>query len=179
MRKIFLQSALTAGVAAIALLAAPDSAQAQIPFNGHTYQLTSAQLSWTAAEAEAVSLGGHLVAINDAAENEFVRFNFGANFTPWIGLTDQAVEGVFVWSNGDPVTFTNWNGGEPNNVNNEDYAQMLSSGLWNDLPDGSTRFGVVEIAPSGAAPEPGTLALIGTGLMGAAGVALRRRSRKS
>ena len=31
--------------------------------------------------------------------------------------------------------FNNWNPGEPNNAGGEDYAQFVSSGLWNDLPD--------------------------------------------
>lgn len=31
--------------------------------------------------------------------------------------------------------FGNWNPGEPNDAGGEDYAQFVSSGLWNDLPD--------------------------------------------
>ena len=39
--------------------------------NGHLYYLLN-QTSWTASEAEAVSLGGHLTTINDANENAWV-----------------------------------------------------------------------------------------------------------
>lgn len=31
--------------------------------------------------------------------------------------------------------YLNWNGGEPNNSGSEDYAQFVSSGRWNDLPN--------------------------------------------
>lgn len=33
--------------------------------------------------------------------------------------------------------YVNWNGGEPNNSGNEDYAQFVGSGMWNDLPNTS------------------------------------------
>lgn len=34
----------------------------------------------------------------------------------WTSGTDQGEEGKFFWlSNGKPITYTNWNAGEPNN----------------------------------------------------------------
>src|SRR5512145_3029810 len=77
--------------------------------NAHTYYLLSAN-TWTASEAEARGLGGHLVTINDAAENQWVRSTFfpltGVPYASlWIGLNDAANEGQFVWANGEPVTF--------------------------------------------------------------------------
>src|SRR5262249_23259674 len=66
------------------------------------------------------------------------------------GLTDAAMEGTFVWVSGEPVTYTNWNPGEPNNSGgNENYTEMLgSNGQWNDQPDGGNgfvQFGIAEI----------------------------------
>jgi hypothetical protein len=56
--------------------------------------------TWDRAEAEAVALGGHLVTINDEAENQWVLDTFGPqasiNGMLWIGFTDQQVEGE--WS---------------------------------------------------------------------------------
>ena len=53
----------------------------------------------------------------------------------YIGLSDTAQEGHFVWANGDTLTATNWNIGEPNNYqNNEDYVTIdQTSGKWNDV----------------------------------------------
>jgi hypothetical protein len=33
--------------------------------------------------------------------------------------------------------YSNWNSGEPNNSNTEDYAQFVGGGKWNDLPNSS------------------------------------------
>ena len=54
-------------------------------FQGHTYFLTSAG-TWAEAEAEAVSHGGHLVSVNDAAEQDFI--NGMLSGSTWIGFTD-------------------------------------------------------------------------------------------
>src|SRR6185436_15709629 len=113
-----------------------------IPTKGHTYYLL-AQTNWTAAEAEAVSLGGHLATVNDATENEWIRVTFsnfgGVGRDAWIGLTDVAQEGAWVWINGEPVTYFNWNSGEPNNgagyYPQEDQVVLLSNGKWNDAAD--------------------------------------------
>ena len=83
--------------------------------NGHTYYLLDNK-PWVAQEAEAVSLNGHLVTINDAAENTWVWDTFGSpNAGLFFGLTDVSSEGTFVWTSGETVTFTNWRFGEPNN----------------------------------------------------------------
>ena len=49
------------------------------PANGHSYYFLS-QNTWTGAEAEAVTLGGHLVTINNAAENQWVDDTFHLDF---------------------------------------------------------------------------------------------------
>ena len=40
---------------------------------------------------------------------------FVGSANTFIGATDRAVEGTFVWDDGTPLSFTNWRAGEPNN----------------------------------------------------------------
>ena len=119
------------------------------PANGHDYYLLEAS-TWIAAEAEAIGLGGHLVTINDAAEHDWVYSTELGSAHRWIGLTDSAHEGTWEWISGEPVTYTRWLSGEPNNVGGvEDYAESDRNG-WNDVPNdgwGVLHQGIVEVVP--------------------------------
>jgi hypothetical protein len=130
------------------------------PANGRRY-VGFPTTTWAAAAAMAEMLGGHLVAIDDEAENEFVRVEFGnalgVDRRVWIGLTDEGSEGDWRWTDGSPVSFTNWNPGEPNNSGGtEHYAELLgSSGLWNDLSlsgSGFPHIACVELGAGGGGP---------------------------
>jgi hypothetical protein len=157
-----------------------------VVYNGRTFHLIS-ENSGSGAEAEAQALGGHLATIDSQALHTFLwntwGDNLGSGLGLFIGLTDQASEGTFVWLSGQPVAFTNWSIGEPNNGftrYEEDFVNMDSrfstTGKWNDVPDAGPGWqaarGIVEVA----AAEPSTLVLLGTGL---AGVLLRRRRRRN
>lgn len=104
----------------------------QTNYNGHSYYRSTSSMTWTNARTACANMGGHLVTITSAAENTFV---FNTWPSGWIGFTDEAVEGQWRWVTNEAVTYTNWNGGEPNNVGNEDYAQFVGGGRWNDLPN--------------------------------------------
>ena len=45
----------------------------------------------------------------------------------WIGLSQLSTLSGFVWSDGSPVGFANWNQGEPNNYYGENCVEMDSS----------------------------------------------------
>lgn len=106
----------------------------QTNYNGHSYYRSTSSMTWTNARTACANMGGHLVTITSAAENTFV---FNTWPSGWIGFTDEVVEGQWKWVTNEAVTYTNWNGGEPNNAGNEDYAQFVSGGRWNDLPNTS------------------------------------------
>jgi hypothetical protein len=110
-----------------------------ITFGDSTYRLGTAGLSWEEAQAEAQALGGKLVEINSAAENAFIQQTFGNRGNIWLGITDKAVEGAFVDGSGNAISYANWNPGEPNNLGNEDYAEMYGdTGRWNDTGNNTT-----------------------------------------
>ncbi|MUP39290.1 PA14 domain-containing protein [Labilibaculum euxinus] len=129
----------------------------------HTYYYSNTSEKATTAMQNAINSGGHLVTITSQAENDFIDSKVG---DIWIGLTDAAAEGTFVWCNGEAVSYTNWNSGEPNNSGNEDYTQMYSNGKWNDIPDTYWKRYVVEfegalVTQTGGLPS-GSLFPVGT-----------------
>jgi hypothetical protein len=136
--------------------------------NGHSYYLLTSDF-WEPSEDAAVALGGHLVTVNDQAENDWVFDTFalfgGESRTLWTGYHRQAPAGPFVWVSGDPIGFENWFPGEPNNSTGaENYAAFVppaqSPGKqWFDMFASASYFGgpihgVVEVVP-----EPGSAAL--------------------
>ena len=101
-------------------------------YNGHSYYRSTGSMTWTDARQACLNMGGHLVTVTSPAENNFI-FNLWPN--GWIGLTDEVIEGQWRWVTGEPFSWSNWNGGEPNNAGNEDYIQFVGGGKWNDLPN--------------------------------------------
>ena len=130
-------------------------------YNGSTYLLTGFG-TWKQAQAEAESLGGNLVTINTAAEQNWLVSTFGRTEQLWIGLTDEVTEGQFKWASNETSTYTNWfrgtNPPQPDNggPQGEDYVVMNfgAAGQWNDYPDPNilvprTAFrGIIEITSS-------------------------------
>jgi hypothetical protein len=124
------------------------------PANNHTYFLLTPS-TWTAGEASAVALGGHLTTIRSADENEFIRASVlgfdGMDRRGWIGLWDPNGTGNFVWTGGEPLNYTNWNGGEPNNIGVERWVELFySNGQWNNNVDNPpfNEYPIVELVGS-------------------------------
>ncbi|MFT5764681.1 MAG: hypothetical protein ACI8X3_002112, partial [Saprospiraceae bacterium] len=118
------------------------------------YCSNTSNWTWTDAKAEAEANGGTLAIVENIAENDFIQDGIIADYA-WIGLSDEEEEGTFKWVNGDDLTFSNWNDGEPNNGGGiEDYVRLLkSNGKWTDRnPQFEAEF-VMEISCSNAAPS--------------------------
>ena len=156
------------------------------PATGHSYILLG-QSTWLAAENEAISLGGHLVTINNAAENSWVAATFsnfgGQEKSLWIGLNDQAQEGVFVWTSGETASYRNWEPGQPDDGSGiypeEDFVHIWpasrSPGMWNDYNTDNNWFGMPFHGVVELVPEPTSATLL---FVGAAALLLRRRFNK-
>ncbi|MCX5683259.1 MAG: lectin-like protein, partial [Planctomycetota bacterium] len=136
------------------------------------YQVVSETGTWQEAQDAAAASSqygqaGHLVSINSAAENEFVRSLMGG--AGWIGLTDGSAFGGtemgdtsglalpaagqvpgagqrgegFVWTSGEPFTYQNWSAGQPDDgagAGSQDAVEMATDGTWSDaLTSGASR----------------------------------------
>jgi hypothetical protein len=105
--------------------------------SGSCYRLFTGREEWEPARelCRRRGTGWDLATIDSPAENAFVAATIGSEDGTWIGLNDRAPnpEGVFSWSNGAPVEFTNWAEGEPNDLDDEDCTVVYpDSAEWND-----------------------------------------------
>jgi len=96
-----------------------------------TYEVILSDKSWTQAEADAESKGGHLVVINDQDEFDKVvalAVSKGARFV-WLGCQRDA-SGQLKWVNGDSVDFYKWAANEPSVTDRDGTAENYVL-LWN------------------------------------------------
>jgi hypothetical protein len=124
-------------------LALPSYAQVYNPANGHYYELVTTEGGWTwddarntAAAMSYNGMPGHLATVTSQAENDFIVNEWpgiGSNVQVWLGGTDAVSEGDWRWITGETWSYTNWNGGEPNNAGgNEDCLTYKENEQWND-----------------------------------------------
>lgn len=108
--------------------------------NGHSYAVLSfaSPASFAQVADRATELGGYLATITSPAELAFVRSGvqipqFGGSTA--IGLVQGPGDepaGGWGWITGEPLVWTNWNIGEPNDAGGEDFASIYPDGSWND-----------------------------------------------
>lgn len=124
----------------IAMLALPGTASANSaklinPSNGHTYQRFDANVTWNTAKNSCANLGGHLVTVTSAAEQDWIKNKLPG--VSWIGATDQVSEGTWEWITGETWSYSNWDAGQPDDgALGQDFALIvvLDGGVivWDD-----------------------------------------------
>ena len=133
------------------------------PDTNITYHLLSAG-SWEDSADVATSLGGFLVTINNATEEQWVfdTFAYFDNQTRhlWIGLYDSKVEGEFRWHDGTPYVYRNWGEDQPSQGGDEDFVHItgtnmgnIQPGTWNDLENDPQYFPVYGVVEIGSAAD--------------------------
>ena len=170
-------------------------------WEGHLYQIVVDDLvSWNDSEIAAEDqLGGYLATITSPEEQQFIEELLQGSASPsggyWIGLK-EAQPDVYVWSNGEPLSYTNWHDGEPNHgvyggerahiiwTSDADNSREYFSrrGGWNDIQEaglapGSTPWYDIERAGYivEVVPEPSTIILLLTGALGLLAYRIRRK----
>ncbi|KAM4856354.1 low affinity immunoglobulin epsilon Fc receptor [Urocitellus parryii] len=101
-------------------------------FRQKCYYFGQGAKRWVQAKFTCDDLEGRLVSIHSQEEQDFLT-KHASKRGSWIGLRDLDLEGEFIWMDGSPLGYSNWNLGEPNNGDQgEDCVMMLGSGKWND-----------------------------------------------
>lgn len=94
--------------------------------NGHRYQFVPGQFTWTEAEANAKSMGGHLVTLTSQEENDWVW----STFSPWLPsqLTSSSrTRGWWVGGMLSPEKEWRWVTGEPFEFNRVDKEEKVEA----------------------------------------------------
>jgi hypothetical protein len=137
-------AACVAQVATSCPTAACSCRPGELEFQGKCYiELTTGD-SWTLSRNNCRDrgTGWDLVTIGSQAENAFVRAS-ASGVETWIGYSDSATEGSWLWSNGEASTYQNW-WRHPDGGFNEDCIRIGTSGTWEDRDCNSGRNSVCE-----------------------------------
>lgn len=105
-----------------------------------TYLLCEAPRTWMGAQELCQLHGYELAMIEDATEDGFVYDTVSGLglVDPWLGSNDGFAEGSWVWGEGFPMLYTNWDDGEPNDGSEggEDCGVVMTQvgreSLWDD-----------------------------------------------
>eukprot|EP00964_Phaeocystis_antarctica_P092874 scaffold59814_cov56-Phaeocystis_antarctica.AAC.2 len=125
-----------------------------------TYTLMSDALPWADADAACQAAGLQLASVQSAAQNALLLTAAAGNKV-WIGGTDAASEGTWVWSpSNTPLSYFNWNlaSDEPNNKAGVEDCLSFSfhdkTGTWNDFPCTAAQKYVCQTACPVPPPSP-------------------------
>ncbi|XP_031217975.1 pulmonary surfactant-associated protein D [Mastomys coucha] len=90
--------------------------------------------------------GGQLASPRSATENAAIQQLITAhNKAAFLSMTDVGTEGKFTYPTGEPLVYSNWAPGEPNNNGGaENCVEIFTNGQWNDKACGEQRLVICE-----------------------------------
>ena len=146
--------------------------------NGHQYEVVSSRsISWDDSRtgAQGMGTGWDLATITSLDEQNFITSLLGpANGS----LVEYYIGGLYAsgawgWVTNEPFVFTYWGSGEPNGNANEprlalDARYNVPNWGWNDYTGAGSSFvfGYVAELHTTSVPEPATLLMLSSGLVG-------------
>ena len=160
-------------------------------------------LTWDEAKIDAQARTGYLATVTNNEENSFIYTLLSSEAQAWgyyLGgyqpVGSREPRGNWSWVTGESFSYTNWNLGEPNNGLTDPrgpqnalwmygdaatrYNAEYMGGKWDDTwgnesswPIGNNKGYIVEY-DTAPVPEPGSMLLIGMGLIGLIGARKRK-----
>ncbi len=120
--------------------AALGQAARTITWEGHTYARYDLALSWSMAKTFCETAGGHLATETSKREKAIIAqlLNDAPGETYWLGATDSDWTGSWQWVTQEPLSFTDWAKGQPDNstgtyAEGEHFLEISKQGDgWND-----------------------------------------------
>jgi hypothetical protein len=110
---------------------------------GACFRREDAALNFSAMRARCEAAGDQLAVFSSREEWGVIQATLiSGRPSVWIGATDAASEGSWLWVDGSPMMFSAWAPGEPNNSGDEDCVEAADQ--WNDLNCGDARPGVCQ-----------------------------------
>ena len=122
-------------------LSGAEAASGDTTWNGHTYRVINNGATWQQAKQVCAVMGGHLVTINSASEQQFIESlikSKGNRNSYWLGGYKSG--NTWRWVTGESFSYTHWGQWQPDN---DGAALMMYRsigngwplGAWNDLPE--------------------------------------------
>ncbi|KAM6156688.1 pulmonary surfactant-associated protein D [Erethizon dorsatum] len=110
------------------------------------FKTVGSEKSFEGAQEMCSQSSGQMASPRSAAENAAVQELVTAqNKAAFLSMTDSKKEGTFVYPSGEPLVYSNWVPGEPNNNGGaENCVEMFTNGKWNDKACGEHRLVVCE-----------------------------------
>ncbi|CAH1248686.1 CSMD3 [Branchiostoma lanceolatum] len=112
-------------------------------FHGKCFIVSDTPTTFTEAEMKCAEGGGTVINVKEQHTQDFlVQLLSVSNKDVWIGLTDQDVEGQFVWTDGTPLVYSNWAPGEPNGDTTKNCVHLwpMANFRWDDMPCGRSNY---------------------------------------
>ena len=124
------------------------------------YHFLKGPISWMQAKASCEEMNMRLAEIETEEENRALTNEARNMLRPieakylWIGLTDRATEGTWVWSSGREATYMPWCSGQPDNYGRVEHCALMDIfynkplGKWSDFNcdsgnSGTATFGAI------------------------------------
>ncbi|XP_053442013.1 mannose-binding protein A-like isoform X2 [Nycticebus coucang] len=107
------------------------------------YVTNGEKMPFSRVKALCAELQATVAAPRSSEENKAIQDV--AKDTAFLGITDEATEGQFMYVTGGSLSYTNWKKDEPNDHGSgEDCVIILKEGIWNDISCASSFLAVCE-----------------------------------